>query len=47
MILKDYYPISLVENKGFKLLIKTLAPIYKMPSRRSVSVIICKTINDG
>lgn len=37
MISKDNQPISIVEDKGFKLLIKSLAPLYKMPSRRNVS----------
>jgi len=37
MISKDNQPICIVEDKGFKLLIKTLAPLYNMPSRRSIS----------
>lgn len=37
MISKDNQPISIVEDKGFKLLIKSLAPLDKMPSRRNVS----------
>jgi len=30
-------PICIVEGKGFKLLIKTLAPRYNIPSRKSIS----------
>jgi len=34
---KHNQPISIIEDKGFKLLIKTLAPLYNMLSRRSIS----------
>ncbi|KAE9545654.1 hypothetical protein AGLY_001197 [Aphis glycines] len=37
MIPKNSQLICIVEGKGFKLLIKTLAPLYNMPSRRSIS----------
>lgn len=33
MIVKDLQPLSVVEQKGFKNLIKTLDPRYRMPSR--------------
>lgn len=36
MIFKDNQPVCIVEGKGFKLLIKTLAPLYNMPSKSSV-----------
>jgi len=37
MIFKDNQPICIVEGKGFKLVIKTLAPLYNLPSKRSIS----------
>lgn len=37
MICKDNQPCSLVENEGFKNLLKVTAPHYKIPSRTSVT----------
>lgn len=37
MICKDNHPFSLVENEGFKNLLKVTAPHYKIPSRTSVT----------
>lgn len=34
MIVKDLQPLSVVEQEGFKNLIKTLDPRYRMPSRK-------------
>lgn len=36
MICKDHQPFSIVENEGFKNLIKAVAPQYKLPSRTSL-----------
>lgn len=37
MIAKDLQPFSIVENEGFTHLVKTLAPLYEMPSRATVT----------
>lgn len=37
MLATDYCPLSTVENEGFRNLMKTLAPRYKIPSRRSIT----------
>lgn len=36
MVCRDYQPISIVENEGFKNLIRVLAPHYVLPSRRTI-----------
>lgn len=33
-------PLSTVQNKGFKFLMKTVAPLYNVPSRRTVTRLI-------
>ncbi|XP_066585474.1 E3 SUMO-protein ligase ZBED1-like [Prorops nasuta] len=37
MILADYCPLRIVEKKGFQTLIKSIAPLYKIPSRKSIT----------
>lgn len=37
MICKDNQPISIVEDEGFKYLMKTVSPNFKIPSRRCIS----------
>lgn len=36
MIAVDKMPLSTVQNEGFKLLMKTVAPLYIVPSRKTV-----------
>lgn len=36
MICTDYQPLSIVENEGFQHLLKTAAPQYKIPSRKTI-----------
>lgn len=36
MICKDHQPFSIVENEGFRTLMKTVAPQYKLPSRTTL-----------
>ncbi|XP_039286927.1 zinc finger BED domain-containing protein 4-like isoform X2 [Nilaparvata lugens] len=36
MICVDAEPLSIVEHKGFRRLIKTIAPLYKIPSRKTI-----------
>lgn len=38
MIVKEYYPFSIVEDKEFKKLINMLNPGYSLPSRKTLSV---------
>ena len=40
MIAVDKMPLSTVENKGFKLVVKTMAPLYTMPSRKTITKLI-------
>ena len=40
MIAIDKLPLSTVEAKGFKMLMKTTAPLYKIPSRKTVTIMI-------
>ncbi|XP_062549981.1 uncharacterized protein LOC134214670 [Armigeres subalbatus] len=40
MIVKDYQPISIVEDEGFVSLLKLLAPRYRIPQRRAITKII-------
>lgn len=35
MITKDCQPLSIVENEGFKTVMKTVSPLYSMPSRKT------------
>ncbi|CAG9831131.1 unnamed protein product [Diabrotica balteata] len=37
MICKDYQPFSIVEDKGFRQLFQTLAPQYKIPTRKTLT----------
>lgn len=37
MIAKDNLPFQMVENEGFQYLLKTAAPLYKVPGRKSVT----------
>lgn len=37
MIVKEYHPFSIVEDKEFKKLINMLSPNYIIPSRKTVS----------
>jgi len=37
MICKDNQPLSIVEDEGFKYLMKTVSPNFKVPSRRYIS----------
>lgn len=37
MIAKDNLPFQTVENEGFQYLLKTAAPLYKVPGRKSVT----------
>ncbi|XP_070159825.1 E3 SUMO-protein ligase ZBED1-like isoform X3 [Polyergus mexicanus] len=37
MIAADNCPLSTVENKGFRALMKTTAPLYKVPNRKSIT----------
>jgi hypothetical protein len=41
-ICRDYQPISVVENEGFKHLLKTTAPNYKIPSRKTIGTLLDK-----
>ena len=36
MIAKDLQPISIVEDRGFNVFVKTLDPHYRIPSRKSM-----------
>jgi len=38
MIVKEYYPLSIVDDKEFKKLINMLNPGYSLPSRKTLSV---------
>lgn len=40
MICKDFQPISIVEDEGFRLLMKTAAPQYKIPSRKTIAALL-------
>lgn len=37
MIAKDNLPFQTVENEGFQYLLKTVAPLYKLPGRKSIT----------
>ncbi|XP_066602495.1 E3 SUMO-protein ligase ZBED1-like, partial [Prorops nasuta] len=37
MILVDYCPINIVEKKGFRSLMKSVVPLYKVPSRKTIT----------
>ncbi|CAL1687618.1 unnamed protein product [Lasius platythorax] len=37
MIAKDNFPFQTVENEGFQYLLKTVAPLYKLPGRKSIT----------
>lgn len=38
MIAKDHQPLSIVDNEGFKALMKLAAPLYKIPSRKTITI---------
>lgn len=40
MICRDYQPLSIVENEGFIQLLHTTCPLYKIPSRKTISTLI-------
>lgn len=40
MIVKDNCPLSTVENVGFKQLMKGLAPLYEVPSRKTITSLL-------
>ncbi|CAH2095638.1 unnamed protein product [Euphydryas editha] len=40
MICRDSLPFSLVEGLGFKKLMKTVAPLYKVPCRNTITHLI-------
>lgn len=40
MICHDFQPVSIVENLGFKQLLKTTAPHYKIPSRKTINKLL-------
>lgn len=42
MICRDSEPISVVENEGFQYLMKLVAPLYKIPSRRTFDELLDK-----
>lgn len=42
MICHDYQPINIVENEGFVQLMHTICPLYKLPSRKTVTALIDK-----
>lgn len=40
MICRDSQPISIVDDEGFKYLLKVTAPLYKVPSRRTIDTLL-------
>lgn len=40
MIAKDNLPLSIVENKGFQQLMKTITPLYTIPSRKTITKLV-------
>jgi len=40
MITKDNVPLSIVENEGFQQLMRTVARLYKLPSRKSITKLL-------
>lgn len=40
MICRDCQPISIVDDEGFKYLLKVTAPLYKVPSRRTIDTLL-------
>ncbi|XP_021704128.1 uncharacterized protein LOC110677634 [Aedes aegypti] len=40
MVIRDYQPVSIVEDEGFVNLLKLLAPKYRIPQRRVITRII-------
>jgi hypothetical protein len=40
MIAKDYLPFSTVKKEGFQTFMKTVAPLYKIPSRKKITGLI-------
>ena len=47
MIAIDYQPLSVVDDQGFKSLLKALEPRYSLPSRRYMTENIIPRIHDG
>ncbi|EZA56605.1 Zinc finger BED domain-containing protein [Ooceraea biroi] len=37
MLAIDYHPLSTIENEGFRTLLKTIAPRFEIPSRRTIA----------
>lgn len=42
MIAKDNHPLSIVEDEGFRLVLNTAAPLYKIPGRKVITDLIEK-----
>lgn len=40
MIAKDNLPLATVEKEGFRTFVKTIAPLYKIPSRKTITSLI-------
>jgi len=40
MITKDNVPLSIVENEGFQQLMRTVARLYKLSSRKSITKLL-------
>lgn len=40
MIAKDNLPLSIVENEGFRQLVKTVVPLYTLPSRKKITKLL-------
>lgn len=38
MIAKDHQPFSIVDNEGFRAVMKVAAPLYKIPSRKTITI---------
>lgn len=40
MIAKDNLPLSIVENEGFQRFMKIITPLYKVPSRKTITKLL-------
>ncbi|KAM9391425.1 uncharacterized protein KZ484_002886 [Pholidichthys leucotaenia] len=41
-IVKDYQPLSIVENEGFRELVQALQPSYVLPTRKTIKQMLAK-----